>query len=142
MTGALAFDLALSLNKISDINFGNVKAGTASTYRISTAGAVSVVSGSGAFFSGTTSAGNINISGSATQTIGISAGGLVANNGVTPANPTCAYNGGPSGSCTITGAVAPGTGKTLLVGVDAVADGTQADGATATPSFTITVVYQ
>ncbi len=54
MTAVITFDLGLSLNKISDINFGNVKAGVAATYhRISlTAGAVSVVSGAGAVFGG------------------------------------------------------------------------------------------
>ena len=35
---------------------------------------------------------------------------------------------------------APGAGKTLLLGVDVAADGTQAAGTAAAPTFTVTVV--
>ena len=142
VTANISFDTPLSLAKNSDINFGTVTAASATTYRISTAGAVSVVSGSGTTLYGTPAAGNIKIAGSATDLINISVGGYTANNGVTPSNATCAYNGGASGSCTISGAAAPGSsGKTLLVGCDVAADGTQAAGTSAAPTFTITVVY-
>lgn len=141
VTANIAFDTPLALSKTADIDFGTVKAGTSSTYTITTAGAVSAT-GSGSFVFGSPHAASITISGSSTQLMNISVGGYTANNGVTPSNATCAYNGGSSGSCNITGAAAPGTGKTLLVGVDAAADGTQAGGTSATPSFTITAVYQ
>jgi hypothetical protein len=36
--------------------------------------------------------------------------------------------------------VAPGAGKTLLLGVTVAADGTQAAGTTAAPTFTVQVV--
>ena len=140
VTANISFDTPLSLTKNADINFGTVKAGTASTYTITTAAAVSATGGGLSLF-GTKTAGNISIAGSTTQTVNISVGGYTANGGVTPANATCAYNGGAAGSCTINGAAAPGAGKTLLLGVDAVVDGTQVAGATATPSFTVTVVY-
>jgi hypothetical protein len=142
VTANIRFDTPLSLTKNSDINFGSVTASSATTYRISTAGAVSTVTGTGSYLFGTTAAANINITGSTTQLMNISVGGEVANNGVTVSNEKCAYNGGASGSCTITGAAAPGAGKTLLIGADAAADGTQAAGTTAAPTFTVTVVYQ
>jgi hypothetical protein len=144
VTANIRFDTPLTLTKNADINFGSVSAGQANTYTITTAGSVSTTGGAGTGVPlfGPTAAGNISIVGSGAQLINISAGGYTANGGVTPANATCAYNGGAAGSCTINGAAAPAAGKTLLVGVDATADGTQAAGATATPSFTITVVYQ
>ncbi|MCP5246900.1 MAG: hypothetical protein H6937_13485 [Burkholderiales bacterium] len=116
-------------------------AGTADTYTISTAGAVSHA-GAGSELGGTPAAGDITITGSPTQTIDISVGSYSADNGVTPSNATCNYNGGGEVACnTLTGAAAPGAGKTLLLGVDATVDGTQAAGSTAAPTFVVTVVY-
>ena len=43
---------------------------------------------------------------------------------------------------TVAGSPAPGSGKTLLLGVEAVVDGTQAAGATAAPTFDVVVNYQ
>jgi hypothetical protein len=144
ITGSIGFDVPITFNKLSDINFGTVSANTVSTYRISTVGATSVVSGAGQFFTGTPTAGNITIIGSSTDGITIQATLYTADQGVTPSNATCSYNGGASANCSsasITG-VAPGSGKTLLVGVDVAADGTQAIGVNATPSFTLNVNYQ
>jgi hypothetical protein len=140
VTANIAFDTPLSLTKNSDINFGTVKAGVASTYTISTANSISATGG-GQWLYGTPAVGDITIAGSATQVVNISVGGYTANGGVIPSNAQCAYDGGAEGSCTINSAAAPGAGKTLLVGVDAAADGTQVAADTATPSFTVTVVY-
>ena len=140
VTVNISFDTALTLTKVSDISFGAVKAATASTYTITTAGVVTAT-GSGVWLYGTKTAGNITIAGSTTDTVNISVGGYTAQNGVTPANATCSYNGGAAGSCTIAAGVAPGAGKTLLIGIDAVVTGTQTAGTAATPSFTVTVVY-
>jgi len=140
VTATIAFDTPISLTKNADISFGAVKAGVASTYTISTAGSVSATGG-GQWLYGAKTAGNVAIAGSTFQTVNISVGGYSGNGGVTPSNAKCAYNGGGEGSCTINGAAAPGAGKTLLIGVDAAADGTQIAGDTATPSFTVTVVY-
>ena len=141
VTANIRFDTPMTLNKTADINFGSVTAGSASTYRISTAGAVSTVSGTGAYIFGTTQAASITISGSSSQTMNISVGGYTAQGGATPSNARCAYNGGAEQVCTYAAAAAPAAGKILLVGADVAADGTQAAGATATPSFTVTVVY-
>jgi hypothetical protein len=139
----IGFDAALALTKNSDINFGTVTANNASTYKISTAGVLSIVSGTGVQLYGTTSAGNITIVGSAADGITISTGGYIANNGVTPSAATCAYNGGGASSCNAgINVAAPGAGTTLLVGVKVAANGTQAAGTTAAPSFTVTVAYQ
>ena len=140
VTANLAFDAPLTLTKTSDINFGTVSAGVASTYTITTTGTVTAT-GSGQTLYGTKTAASITIAGSATNTVNISVGGYTAQGGVTPANATCAYNGGAAGSCSIATGVAAGAGKTLLIGADAIVDGTQIAGATATPSFTVTVVY-
>lgn len=136
----IAFETPLSLVKTSDLSFGTVSAGVASTYTISTTGDITAT-GSGQWLKGTKSAGAITISGSATDTINISVSDYAAQGGVTPANATCAYDGGSAGSCTIASAAAPGAGKTLLIGADAIVDGTQTAGAVATPSLTVTVVY-
>jgi hypothetical protein len=140
VTANIAFDTALTLTKNADINFGKVKAGVADTYTIDTAGTVTAA-GSGQYLSGTTAAGNISISGSTTQTINISVGNYAANGGVTPQSATCRYNGDTASACSRTGAAAPAGGKTLLLGVQAVVDGTQVAGATAAPTFDVTVVY-
>lgn len=140
VTANISFDSPLAITKNADINFGTVRAGVADTYTISTAGSVSAA-GSGAYLYGTTSAASLTITGSTSQTISISVGGYTANGGVTPQNATCAYNGGSSGSCSLSSVAAPGAGKTLLLGVQAVVDGTQTGGSSAAPTFTVTVVY-
>jgi hypothetical protein len=138
----IGFDLGLSMTKTSDINFGTVTAANATTYQISTAGAVSVVSGTGQTIYGSTSAANITISGSTSDTITISTGSYNANNGVTPSNATCSYNGGAASYCDAGISVAaPGAGTTLLLGVNAAADGTQAAGTAAAPTFVVSVTY-
>jgi len=140
VTANIAFDTAIALTKNADIDFGVVEAGVADTYTITT-GAVVTAAGAGQILGGTPVAGDITIVGSATQTIAVSVGTLVADSGVTPANVTCAYDGGGSAACSLTGQAAPGVGKTLLLGADVVVDGTQAAGSTAAPTFIVTVVY-
>jgi hypothetical protein len=141
VTANIAFDTPLNLTKTADINFGTETAANASTYQITTAGAVTTTAGTGAYLYGATHAGSITIAGPTADTLTISAGGYTANNGVTPSNASCAYNGGAAVTpCSYAAAVAPGGGKLLLLGVDVAADGTQAAGTTAAPSFTVTVV--
>ncbi len=137
--GQLSFVKALTLTKNADINFGTVTANNASTYRISTAGAVSTISGTGTPLYGTTSAGNIIVSGSPYIYTNISVGGYTSDNGVTPSNAQCSLNGGAAGSCSTYFAAAS---QSLLIGVDVTTDGTQAAGTTAAPSFVVTAYYQ
>jgi hypothetical protein len=140
VTANIAFDTPLGISKVADINFGTVKAGVADAYTITTAASISHT-GSGATVYGTPAAGNLSITGSTTQTIVISVGSYSASGGVTPSAATCNYNGGGAGTCALSGQAAPGAGKTLLLGVTATVDGTQAAGATAAPTFVVTVVY-
>ena len=141
MTANIKFDAPVTLTKNADINFGTMTASNASTYRITTAGAITTPVGTGVYLYGATNAGSITIAGPVADTLTISVGGYTANNGVTPSNASCAYNGGAAVTpCSYAAAVAPGAGKTLLVGVDVAADGTQAAGTTAAPTFTVTVV--
>ena len=142
VTANIAFDAPVTLNKTADINFGTETAANASTYRITTAGAVTTTVGTGAHLYGATNAGSITIAGPAADTLTISVGGYTANNGVTPSNASCSYvvPFAAVTPCSYAAAVAPGAGKTLLVGVDVATDGTQAAGTAAAPSFTVTVV--
>ena len=131
----------ITIQKNADINFGNVEAGTAATYTIDTTGAVTTTGG--VVEGGTPVVGNLLIKGSSAQAINISAASPVISNGVSITGETCKYGAASAGSCTITGAAAPGSsGTTLLLGATISADGTQADNTTATPSFTVTVLYQ
>lgn len=140
VTANIAFDTALTFTKNSDIEFGTVQALTAETYTISTAGVVTAA-GSGLILYGTPAAADIDIAGSTTQTIDISVTNLTANGSVSLANPTCDYNGGGSGTCALNGAAAPGAGKKILIGIDAVVPNTKAAGSTAAPTFDLVVVY-
>jgi hypothetical protein len=142
MSASVRFRAPLVLTKVQDIDFGFVSANLADTYTISTAGVVSAA-GQGEVLGGTPRAGNVNIKGSNSQAINISLGNYTTHNGVRLQNASCAYNGGSAVSgCAINAAAAPASaGKTLLVGVQAVVDGSQNEGVVATPSFDITVVY-
>jgi hypothetical protein len=138
---AVSFLTAVTMTKNSDIDFGTVK-NDSCTYTISTTGAVTgSPGGTCAPLSGTTSAANITIAGSASQSVVISVAGYTAASTVTPSNAKCSYNGGAEGSCTITGA-APGAGKTLLIGVDVTTAGTETGGVAYQPTFTVTANYQ
>lgn len=143
VTANATFDAALALTKNADINFGMLKAATSGTYVMSTNGAVTPSNG-GVLVGGTPVNGQITITGSATQTIAISTGSYVANAGVTPSAATCNYNNAAIADCDAGGTAlaAPGAGgKVLKLGLTIAADGTQAAGSTAAPTFVVTVVY-
>lgn len=143
VTVNMEFDTELALTKNSDIDFGLLKAGVNDTYTMDTTGSITP-SGAGVVLGGTPTVGDIDITGSTTQVIDITANNYVANGGVTPSAATCNYNGGGEAACTtLTGVAAPtGAGKNLLVGVAIAADGTQVAGATPAPTFDIVVNYQ
>jgi hypothetical protein len=122
------------------MDFGSVASGTAGTYTLTTAGALSTTGG--IIEGGSHNAADVLIKGSAVQTVNISVGNEVADTGTSIGSETCAYDGGASGSCTITGAAAPGSaGKHLLIGATVTASGSETDGQTKTPTFDVTVVY-
>ena len=144
-TAAVGFDIPLSIDTVADINIGHVQAVTTGTYTINTTGHVTAT-GTGQWLNGPTNAGDLLVHGSATQTISISAGSYVAGGtggGVKLSAATCSYNGGAPVPCSLSTQAAPTpAGKTLLLGVTVtVSNKTQADGSTATPSFTVTVTY-
>lgn len=145
VTANIAFETPITLTLNNDIDFGIVTALNASTYAIDTAAAVTVTAGTGTSLGGTPSAGDILIQGSATQTISINANNYLANNGVTPSLARCKYGAAAEAACSSMsggGLAAPtGAGTTLLVGVSAAANGTQAGGTTAAPTFDIVVNY-
>ncbi len=141
VTANIAFDTPLSITPVADIEFGTVKALQTGTYVINAAGTVTP-SGGGVWLYGTPAAGNVTIIGSTTQGITISTGSYVANNGVTPSAATCKY--GAAGAAACDGGqsvVAPGAGTTVLLGVQVDSDNTPTAGETATPSFTLTAIY-
>ncbi|MGB9154522.1 MAG: hypothetical protein WCD70_15710 [Alphaproteobacteria bacterium] len=137
----IKFDTPLALTNNSNIQFGTVKAGQSGTYVIDTNNSITA-SGTGVWLYGTPASGNLSVSGSTTDAVTITTSNYVANGGVTPSAATCKYGTGTATACDsgIPGA-APGTATPLLVGVQVVADGSQAAGSTATPSFTVSVVY-
>jgi hypothetical protein len=136
----IAFDTPLTLQKFADINFGTMTASNASTYRITTAGAITTIAGTGAYLYGATSTGFIRMrGGSNSETITVSVGGYTADQGVTPSNATCTDGFITPVSCA--NVTLPNANRNLILGVDVTADGTQAAGTSAAPSFTVTVVY-
>ncbi|MGB9154521.1 MAG: hypothetical protein WCD70_15705 [Alphaproteobacteria bacterium] len=141
VTANIKFDTPLSLTKNNDIQFGTVKAAQAGTYVISTSNVVTASSG-GVWLYGTPTAGSISVAGSTSTTVTVSTGSYAANGGVTPSAATCKYGAGAAVACDSGISVAaPGASTPLLIGVQVVADGSQAAGSTATPSFTVSVIY-
>lgn len=133
------FGQSLSTTQISSADFGVLKANTPAKYTLSTSGAVTT-SGDGEVIGGTPKAGNISISGSNTQNLDITVGNYTANNNVTPSNAYCSYDGGGAAPCKLSSVSAPGSGKTLLVGLD-INVGNLSAGTTASPGFDINVNY-
>jgi hypothetical protein len=85
----------------------------------------------------------VTISGSTTQGITISVGNYVANSGVTPSLATGKFGAAGANDASFPMNVGPpGAGTVLKLGVTVVANGTQTDNTTATPTFDVTVVYQ
>lgn len=140
---ALIFSEPFTITETLSMNFGNLMANTASTYTLSTANAITATGG-GAAVGGVQRAGSYTIADTAgSANIDIATAGLTANNGVTPQNPVCSYDGGPDiAGCAINNAANPGVaGKVLKVGIQLVVDGSQANGGSATPQFGIDVTY-
>jgi hypothetical protein len=137
VTATIKFLSDLTITQTTAPNFGYVKAATAATYVLSTAGAVTGGTSEG----GAPAAGSYTLAGSATQLINISAGGYTANGASTPSLATCKYNGVAIAGADCTGAGLAASGP-LLVGLTVTTTAAGADGVTNTPSFTLTVVYQ
>lgn len=141
MTAHVAFEPALMVSTIDDLSLGTVAADSAGTYTLSPTGALEA-SGGGVALGGDVHAGSLTLSGSQTQSINIVATNYTASQGVTPSMATCSYRGGPTGSCNMSGLVAPGAGVPLLVGATLVADGSQTAGTQASPTFDLVITYQ
>lgn len=140
---ALIFSEPFTITETLSMRFGNLMANAASTYTLSTANAVTAT-GHGAIVGGIQRAGSYTIADTAgVANIDIAIAGLTADSGVTPQNPVCSYDGGPDlAGCAINNAASPGVaGKVLKVGIQLVVDGTQNNGASATPQFNINVTY-
>jgi len=145
VTNTVGFAAPLSITNVVGANFGKLTAGSISTYKIDTTGAVTTTTGTGVKEFGTATAASLKIvGGAATQAISISAGTYTASSGVTPSAATCKYGAGTEVACTtLTSVAAPGVspGTALLMGLTVAADGTQLDNSSASPSFVITVAY-
>ena len=137
----VSFDTTLKIINVTGIDFGIVEANQSGTYTISPEGVVTATN-DGVIIGSTSQAGSLTITGSTTQTIDISTGNYVSNNGVTPSDATCMYDGGAATACTLSSQASPGAGKPLLLGVTVDVDGQQTASTTATPSFDVVVNYQ
>lgn len=137
-------DITVTENKYPD--FGDVVAGVADTYTLSTAGAVTAA-GSGKWEGGTSQAGNYTITASAGTPMEMYVGTYTAGtNGTTAANAICNYNAAGDAACGTSGSpdliASPVASATLLIGLDATTLATSTDGQTDNPSFDLHVVYQ
>lgn len=142
VTATIKFVSDLTITLVTAPNFGYVQAATAGTYALDTAGVVTP-SGGGVLEGGTVAAGNYLIKGSASQAITINTNGYTASGASTPSAARCKYGAGAEVACTGVAGAAPGAaGTTLLVGLTVTTTNAGADGATNTPSFTLSVVYQ
>jgi len=143
VTATIKFLSDLSITVVSQPNFGYVKAGQIGTYVLDPLTGLVTASGGGVVEGGTTNAGVYTITGSASDTINISASGYTVSGASTPSAANCSYNGGAEvANCAITAGVAPGAGKTLKVGLQIATTAAGVDNTSNTPSFTLTVVYQ
>ncbi len=136
----MAFDSTLMLTNKTDISFGIIKANQSGIYSISPSGSITVTN-DGLWLGGSQNAGSLTIVGSTTQAIDINVNNYVANNGVTPSEAICSYNGGASSPCALSSQAPPGNGKLLLLGLTINVDGSQSVGSTAAPSFDVVVNY-
>lgn len=137
----MVFANALNITNVTPISFGTLLAGYAGTFVLSSQG-VMTGTDQNAILGGAAAAGSMTISGSPTQSISISAGNYSSDNGVTPSEATCSYDGGSESLCNLEGQLPPSTGKVLLLGVKIDVDGSQSIGASAEPSFDVVVNYQ
>lgn len=146
ITTNIAFETAITLTSVNNIRFGFVTAGQNNTYTITAAGVITVTgAGTGVVLGGTTGAGRVNIVGSTTQTISITDGTYAAAAGgvaLVASSATCTYTTTTNADCSaLSGLTAPGAGTFLDLGVAVSADGTQAAGFAAAPTFVLTVSY-
>jgi len=140
------FITTISMSTTTAPSFGLLPAGLtgASSYAMSTTGAVTPTGTGAAVLSGTPVAGSVLIKGSATQAISISATAGTAGGGVNVTDAQCAYGGGASSDCFTTPILgaAPGVaGTALLVAPTISVPAAQAVGAV-TPTLNIVVSYQ
>jgi hypothetical protein len=145
MSATVEFATPISFANSTNANFGIVSSGVGDTYTMDTSGTITPAA-TGLALGGTVTVASVDITGSATQTMDITLNNAAANGGVslTLANATCDYDGGAvSNTCNNAAfdSITPGAGKTLLIGLEIVADGTQANGATGTPTFDLVAVY-
>lgn len=137
-TADLSFQTALTLAEVNNIDFGIVEALNAQALTIDPDDTLSA----GTVIGGTQEAAEITITGAnAGATITVNNFATV-DNGVTLSAPTCTHNAASinceaGASVTLVG----GGADTLLVGITATVDGTQAAGTTAAPAFDVVVDY-
>ncbi|MEZ0260433.1 MAG: DUF4402 domain-containing protein [Alphaproteobacteria bacterium] len=141
-SAAIAFQPTITITKNADIDFGTVLKGNC-IYSIDTSG---TVTGSPpvncSTLSGSPHAANLTVKGSASMQVTISVGGYTADSTVTPSAARGKYNNGTEQAFPLNNVAAPtSAGKTLLIGASVTTAGTETNGASYAPSFTITVLY-
>ncbi len=130
--------LVIATNQLP--NFGSVATGGAGrVLTLDTNG--NITNTNAADYMSGAAVGKYTVTGSSNNTVNISAQNYVANNNVIPSAATCAYNGGTANPCNLAAQVAPGSGKTLLVGITITTSGVSNDGDTANPMFDLVVTY-
>jgi hypothetical protein len=138
----IGFQPTITITKNADIDFGTVRK-AACNYVIDTSGTVTgTPPGNCSTLTGSPHAANLTIRGSSSMQVTISVGGYTADGTVTPSNARGLYNNGTEQSFPLNNVAAPtSAGKTLLIGTTISTAGTETNGASYAPSFTITVIY-
>jgi hypothetical protein len=144
VSAKVRFVSPLTLTALQPLDFGNLKASQAGSYTLSTAGTVSASSG-GELISGAPSAGSITLSGSATQTIKINVTSYSPPaDGVALTDATCNYNNSGEVPCNddkLSNVALTKPENVLKIGATLITDNTSTEGKTATPSMTISIMY-
>ena len=148
LTVALEFFDPFSLVITVAADFGRLISGVATTYQLDVANAVAPgIGGSETGPTANSVAGQYTLADSASGgNVDVTVDNPVANGGVTITGFDCDWNAAANtdngATCAFTNVTNPAAaGDILIVGFDITVDGTQASGATATPSFDVTLAY-
>lgn len=136
VTAQVSFAKTLTATTLDNADFGLLNSHSPAQYTLSTTG---IVSGKTPHHA--SKAGNIVISGPATQNLDIVIGNYIPGNGITPSNAYCSYDGAAAEPCALSGLSAPGKGKTLRIGLDIAVTGHTPPANQNTPAFDVEMRY-
>jgi hypothetical protein len=140
ITGNATFITPLAVTSVTAANFGKLPTTASSTYVLSTA---DVVTPANSVLSGTPAAGSFVLTASTNQSLSIVPSYSATAGGVTPSAATCKMGSASEVACsTLTAYTATTASTNVKVGMSIGVGGTaMTDGASVTPSVTLTIAY-